>query len=157
LNNLGRDSESSLKVVSGSSSIDINFFKEGSTVLSLEDNSFYTNTSGSWIFKGCFGYPINGRLTLASGSPVTNTEISGASVLYFTPYKGDLVSVYENGKWVCVRFQEASLSLASGSPNTNYDVFCNSNGSGIDLSLNKWSGSASGQSSFVVQDGVFFA
>jgi len=72
----------------------------------------------------------NGRLTLTSGAAVTTGDVSGATTVYFTPYKGNQISIYNGTVWVNYVFTELSQattditkSPASVANNSNYDVF----------------------------------
>lgn len=71
-----------------------------------------------------------GRLTLTSGVPVTTADVTGATTVYFTPYKGNVVSLYDGTMWVPTIFTELSQattdstkSPAAVANNSNYDVF----------------------------------
>lgn len=79
-----------------------------------------------------FGVEVNpgGRLTLTSGTPVTTSDVTGATTVYYTPCKGDRIPLYDGTNWSVYTFTETSqlLSDATKSPaaaaaNTNYDMF----------------------------------
>jgi len=65
----------------------------------------------------------NGRLTLTSGTPVTMADVSDATTIYFTPYKGSLLSLYDGANWNTNIFSEISLSLLALNKNHVYDLF----------------------------------
>lgn len=74
--------------------------------------------------------PIGGRLTLTTALPVTTADVTGATTVYFTPYKGNLVSLYNGTDWVPSVFTELSQatsdttkSPAAVANNSNYDIF----------------------------------
>jgi hypothetical protein len=50
--------------------------------------------------------PDMGRLTLTSGTPVTDADVSGVSAAYWTPYTGELVSLWDGAAWRTVEFAE---------------------------------------------------
>lgn len=104
-----------------------------------QDVSTSGNPSFSW------SHIAEGRLTLTSGTPVTRTDVTGASTLYYTPYKGDHISLWDGAKWVIWTFTERSLAL-SISNLTNYDVFLYDNGGTLTLETTAWSSSAAGTS-----------
>ena len=52
-----------------------------------------------------------GRLTLTSGTPVTTADVTGAGTIYFSPYNGSRVAIYDGSKWYMRKFSELSLSL----------------------------------------------
>ena len=84
---------------------------------------------------------VNGRLTLASGTPVTDSDNAGATV-YFTPYRGNEIGLNVNGAWEIFSFSELSLSLAGLTNGLPYDVFIEATRNGLQLSAAAW-GSAS--------------
>lgn len=74
--------------------------------------------------------PQCGRLTLTSGVPVTSSDVTGATTVYFTPYKGNVVTLYDGADWVPTVFTELSQattdntkSPAAVANNSNYDIF----------------------------------
>ena len=66
---------------------------------------------------------VEGRLTATSGTPVTTADVSGATSIYFTPYKGDNIALYDGSKWVLVSFSEVTISLSGYTAIKPYDVF----------------------------------
>lgn len=65
----------------------------------------------------------NGRLTLTSGTGLTTSDVTAATAIYFTPYKGAKVSLYDGVRWKLFDFSEVSLALGTLSSGYNYDVF----------------------------------
>lgn len=63
-----------------------------------------------------------GRLTLSGSTPVPTSDISTAGVLYYTPYLGSQITLWDGDKWNIINFSETRLS-SSLSPNVNADVF----------------------------------
>ena len=53
--------------------------------------------SGTLAINSSFNGIINGRLTLTSGVPVTTSDVTAATTLYFTPYGGNFISAYPSG------------------------------------------------------------
>lgn len=54
---------------------------------------------------------VNGRLTLTSGTPVTTTDVTGAQTVYFTPYKGNRITLYDGTRAQPVTFSEQSIKM----------------------------------------------
>ena len=102
-----------------------------------------------------FAEPISGRLTLSSGVAVTNTDI-GSQTLYFTPYKGNTISLYDGAYWNKYNFSEASIAVPNTS-NTVYDIFAYPVSSAVALSTAVWSNSSTRatSSALVSQNGVY--
>lgn len=76
------------------------------------------------------GMTPGGRLTLTTAVPVTTTDVTGATTVYYTPYKSARVPLYNGTVWAAYTFTELSQALsdttkspAAATTNSNYDVF----------------------------------
>jgi hypothetical protein len=87
-----------------------------------------------------------GRLTLTSNTPVLSSNVTGATTLYYTPYTGSQISIWDGSKWSVRTFTEQSLSLSGLAANTNYDVFVFDNAGTLTLEAVAWSNSGAGTS-----------
>ncbi len=96
----------------------------------------------------------NGRLTLASGIPVPESDITTADTLYFTPYKGNEISLYVGGEWEAFRFNELSLSLSGLTNELPYDIFLSADSNGLSLTAAAWGSGSARLTALVYQDGV---
>jgi hypothetical protein len=68
---------------------------------------------------------VQGRLTVVSGAPYT-TLASGAGVrstLFFTPDKGNIITLWDGTQWVGYPFSELSIAISGLLANKNYDVY----------------------------------
>ncbi len=99
--------------------------------------------------------PCCGRLTLTSGVPVTTADVAGAGTLYFTPYKGNQVALYEGGVWVAHTFSELGLALGALGANTNYDIFVYDNAGTVTLQAVAWTNDTMRATALALQDGVY--
>ena len=92
-----------------------------------------------------------GRLSLVAGNPSGETE--HVSTVYYTPFNGDFVSLYEsaNTRWIARQFSETSLDISSFSSNTNYDIFAYWNGTTVVLAGVPWANSEAGISARATQ------
>lgn len=99
-----------------------------------------------------------GRLTLTSGVPITTSDVLSATTVYFTPYNGNRISLFD-GSTVWNIYELASdLTLALGTltANTNYDVFCYDNAGTPTLELGPdWSTDSMRATDIVLQDGIW--
>lgn len=79
-----------------------------------------------------------GRLTVVSGDPFGVAV--GAGTLYYTPYNGDYIALYDsaNSRWNLRQFTEISFSLSGLGAEANYDVFAFWNGSSVSLQTVPW-------------------
>jgi len=95
-----------------------------------------------------------GRLTLASGAPVSN-DITSATVLFYTPHTSNRISLYVPGfGWRLYSFDQLSLSLSGLSASTNYDVFIYNDEGELKLSTVAWSNDNLRASGYSLQDGI---
>lgn len=83
-----------------------------------------------------------GRLTLTSGTPVLTTDATAQTTVYYTPFLGNLVPIYNGSAFIPTTFAELSLALvASHAANTNYDIFAFSNSGVVTLATGPaWTG-----------------
>jgi hypothetical protein len=63
-------------------------------------------------------------MTLTTALPVTTADVTAATTVYFTPYKGNRCALYDGAStWNISSFSELSISLGSDAADTNYDLF----------------------------------
>lgn len=79
-----------------------------------------------------------GRLSLTTAVPVTTADVSGATTIYFTPYKGDRVAIYNGTVWKLYSFSEVSLALGTIVAFQGYDVFIYDNAGTLTLETAEW-------------------
>lgn len=101
-------------------------------------NSFYTlddqNEAAGFVSRGAAGWrtllqptPIvppptpQGRLTLTPGTPVLVSDVTSATAIYYTPYTGNGVPIYDGSAlFTRTTFSELTLNLNSNSGHTLY-------------------------------------
>lgn len=83
-----------------------------------------------------------GRLTLTSGVPVTIADVTGATAIKWTPYKGKYVALYNGSAWVMRAFAETSLAMGTLINGQAYDVFVFDNAGTLNLTLTEWANAA---------------
>lgn len=80
-----------------------------------------------------------GRLTLTSGLPVTTSDVTGASTVYYTPAVGNLISLYDGtATWTPLTFTELSVALSGLVTGQGYDVFAYNNSGVVALETAEW-------------------
>lgn len=70
--------------------------------------------------------PPQGRLTLVTGEPVMTSEQASKTTIYYTPYVGDRVPLYNGTEWENKLFSELSIAMAASAnwaTDKNFDVF----------------------------------
>lgn len=98
----------------------------------LRSNGSFAPT---WEAQGLFS---GGRLTLTSGIPVTTSDVTAATTIYYTPYNGDKISLSDGTNWATYTFTERSLLLSGLTANRNYDVFLYNNNGTLTLESLVW-------------------
>ena len=78
---------------------------------------------------GFFARVAEGRLTTESGVGVSSSDRSSQSTIYYTPYTGDRISLWDGTRWVLHEFAELSLALTGLTASKMYDIFAFHSGS----------------------------
>jgi len=97
-----------------------------------------------------------GRLCLTSLTPVKqpDSQETAKTTIYFSPYKGDLIGLYDGADWTVQTFTERSLSLSGFTANTNYDIFIYDNSGTLTLEETAWSSDTSRATALTTQNGI---
>jgi hypothetical protein len=98
--------------------------------------------------------PCNGRLSLTTAVPVTTADVTAATTLYWVPYQGNQIALYNGSSWVV--FAQAQLSIAvPATTNQMYDVFIDYNAGTPVLTLTAWTNDTTRATALTMQDGVY--
>jgi hypothetical protein len=99
---------------------------------------------------------VEGRLTLTSGTAVTTSDVTGSSAeaLYFTPFNGNRIDLYDSTalRWKRYTFTERSIDIPDAT--SMYDVFIYDNAGTITLDLTAWTNDTTRATALTTQDGV---
>lgn len=97
----------------------------------------------------------DGRLTLTSGLPVTTADVTAATTLYFTPYKGNRIALFDGtATWKIYAFSELSIAVPA-TTSTMYDLFMYDNAGTPTLELTAWANDTTRATALVLQNGVY--
>lgn len=96
------------------------------------------------------------RLTLESGVPMSTSNQTAKTTLYFTPdplspFCG-LISNYESSAWVVRKFGEVSLSLSGYTAAKPYDIFAYVSGETLTLESVVWTNGTTRATALATQD-----
>lgn len=77
--------------------------------------------TGSAVFESAVPLVApEGRLTLTTLVPVTTSDVTGATSIYYTPAAGDRVPIYNGTRWTSTVFTELTLALDPTAAHTGY-------------------------------------
>jgi len=96
-----------------------------------------------------------GRMTLSTGVPVTDSDISSSATVYFAPFVGNRISLYvQDYGWRLYTFPELTLDISGIAPDKNIDVWLYDNAGTLTLAYTEWSNATLRATALVRQDGV---
>jgi hypothetical protein len=90
-----------------------------------------------------------------TGVPISTSDRTAQSTLYYTPHVHTGLSLYDGTSWKVYTFAEVSLALSSLTSGKNYDVFVYDNAGTLTLELSAaWSSDTARTDALTTQDGV---
>lgn len=98
---------------------------------------------------------VEGRLTLVSGDPVPSADQSAKTTLYYTPYTGRRICLYDGTYWRSYYSAEISLSLSGAAGNYDVFVYYDSGTDTIKIEETAWTNDTTRASSIARTDGVW--
>ena len=112
------------------------------------------NVSAAWILDaGQDLGTMDGRLTLTTALPVTVADVTAAATIYYTPYKGNRVTLFDGSRWKTYSFSEISLAITCTAANS-YDVWLYDNAGTLTLETLIWTNATTRATALVNQNGV---
>ena len=94
------------------------------------------------------------RLTLSSNDPVPDADITAATTVYLTPYKGNGIALYDGSTWSVLTSAQVSIAVPS-TTDTMYDVFAYDVSGTLTLEAVAWTNDTTRATAIVKQDGVW--
>lgn len=99
--------------------------------------------------------PPCGRLTLTSGLPVTTSDVTAATTVYYTPAGScNQIALYDGTAWSDYSFVELSIAVPATTA-TGYDVYAYDNAGVVTLELTAWTNLTTRATVPVLQNGVY--
>lgn len=116
--------------------------------------------SGAWMDANAGAIPgdpgqVQGRLTLETGVPVSTSDQTAKTNVYFTPYNGNRVTLYNGSAWISYGFSELTLALGTVTSGVPYDVFLANVSGTLTLEKVAWTNDTTRATALVLQDGVY--
>lgn len=97
---------------------------------------------------------VHGRLTLTSGTAITTSDVTAATTVYFTPFNGAKISLYNGDSWALLSFSEVSVVVPS-TTETPFDVFAYDNSGSLALQAVSWTDDSTRATDLAKQNGVY--
>lgn len=94
------------------------------------------------------------RLTLTTAVPVTTADVTGATTIYCTPYKGTSIALFDGTNWNLRTSAEFSLALGTLTGSLPYDIFCYDNSTVPTLEFLAWTNATTRATALAYQDGI---
>jgi len=134
----------------GGNAFDMDNMVEGTT------NKILTGTERTKLGAMAIDPAIcQGRLTLTTGVPVTTSDVTAATTLYFTPYNGNLIGLYSGAAWSVSAFSELSISLSGYTADKNYDIWIYDNAGTLTLDSTIWTDDTTRATELTTQDEIY--
>ena len=133
-----------------------------STLSSGQASALYNSGTGKFLASAIVISPVQpdislcqGRLTLESGVAVSTSNQTAKTTLYFTPYNGNQIALYNGSAWIMRSFTETSLSLSGYTADTNYDIWAYDNAGTLALASTAWTNATTRATALALQNGVY--
>lgn len=99
---------------------------------------------------------VEGRLTLTTALPVTTADVTAAVSVFFTPYHGNRIALYDGSStWNIRTFTEITIALGTITSGRPYDIFCYDNSGTVACdSPVAWTSGTARATALTTQDGV---
>src|SRR5262245_1646170 len=112
-------------------------------------------TSGTLLTTASINtYEAEGRLTLTTNVPVTTADVTAATTVYYTPYIGDHISLFDGSStWTTITFTQISIAVPA-TTNTMYDAYVYNNAGTATLELTAWTNDTTRATALTYQNGV---
>jgi hypothetical protein len=103
---------------------------------------------------GSFATP-GGRLTLTSGTPVTTSDVTSSTSVYYTPFINNHISLWDGSAWLSTEFSETTLAIGTVTSGLPYDVFGYLSGTSLAVEKLAWTNGTTRATAVTIQDGRY--
>lgn len=114
-----------------------------------------TAGNGNLIEALLQGVTPGGRLTLESGVPVSTTDQTAKTSVYFTPYVHNMIVLWDGADWCPTTFTEKTLALGTLTSGKPYDVFGYLSAGALVLESLAWTDDTTRATAVTLQDGRY--
>ena len=96
-----------------------------------------------------------GRLTTESGVPVSTSDRTSQSTIYYTPFVHNVITLWDGADWVPTTFSEVSLALSGLTASRPYDVFGYLSSGALAIEILAWTNDTTRATAVTLQDGRY--
>lgn len=96
-----------------------------------------------------------GRITLETDVAISTSDQEDKDTLYFTPYRGNTIGLFNGTSWDVLTFAELSLDISGYTADKNYDIWAYNNGGSVALDSTVWTNDATRATALAMQDGIY--
>ena len=96
-----------------------------------------------------------GRLTLESGVPISTSDQTAKTTIYYTPFVHNVINLWDGANWKPTTFAETSLALGTLTSGKPYDVFGYLSGGALALESLAWTNDTTRATAVTIQDGRY--
>lgn len=121
----------------------------------IDDTGPTSNKCGTDRLFGLAGTFPGGRLTLESGVPISTTDQTAKTNIFYTPYIHNKIQLWDGTRWLQITFTEYTLALGTLTSAKPYDVFAYYNSGALALESLVWTDDTSRATSVTLQDGRY--
>lgn len=107
------------------------------------------------IAAGYVGATPGGRLTLTSATPVTTSDVTTSTNVYYTPYVSDKITLWSGSAWTVATFTEQTLALGTVTASLPYDVFGYLSSNVLAIEKLAWTSGTARATGISLQDGRY--
>lgn len=115
----------------------------------------FVSANASALQRAMTAVTPGGRLTLTSGTPITTSDVTGATSIYYTPHLHNILPLWDGRQWVPTEFSETTLALGTLTSGKNYDVFGYLNSGALVLESLVWTNDTTRATAVTQQDGRY--
>ncbi len=126
---------------------------EGGVLLYSDGTTVYAIGGGGGGGVSVYGV-CDGRMTLTTGVPYTASDVEGVTDIYFTPYHGNQIGLYDGAEWQVVTFTEKTLDISAATASKPYDLFGYLDSGTLALESLVWTDGSTRATALTTQDGV---
>ena len=112
-------------------------------------------TTASGFDIAAQGIVPGGRLTLESGVPVSTSDQTAKTTVYYTPYVHNSIVLWDGNRWTPVNFSEVSVAIGTVTADLGFDVFGYLSSGALVLEKLAWTSATARATAITLQDGRY--